>query len=613
MTIFKKILIAMLSVMLIVGMIPMGTLAESYTDSYTVTVPTAEAENDDELLIKIGTISDSHVDYNIQNKEPYIRNAFITAVNALKGEDLDIFLVGGDMTSDNQDKGGKYRWEHDVYSRTVAQYLKYSSQASKTGITLWACGNHDQEVGFYENTLSAGDYNSYEGFMNLMFATAGYPLSLYTTQDDTGGSLFYDHWLGAHYNIKGFDFIVINGGYQVYSAGTLNWLDNTLSEIGADKTVFVMGHYPLQDNRGVTNPGSYGMTGNAQESFKKVMNKYDNAIYFYGHNHGTANGNVPWIMSDIFERITHYDANGAVVNDRNVAPSSFITAFMGSAGYYDGSLGEADPHIIQAMTISVYKNRIEFKMINCGAQSGTLSEPAVWTITRDVKSSGAREESGPILVTEDVNTDVYYGSALGINKFKMPANITSLSYDGIVIEAEGLEGLTLTAKRLGSGEKFDDCMTKLSGVVNTAVLFDCTVKKSTRLRKIETPVKVTMPSLINEFGSKTAEIDLAVYYWNNDGKLCMTDVIKNDDGTLSFIMTNLSTFALSARANTEDQLPELKSNNDGNKDKDNNSIVPIIIAVVAAVVVVAVVVVVVIVVSKKTKANKAEENSGKQE
>ncbi len=590
MNIFKKTITAMLAVIMIIGMIPSAVFAES---------------GDDELLIKIGTISDSHVDYNIQNKEPYIRTAFITAVNALKEEEIDIFLVGGDMTSDNQDKGGKYRWEYDVYSRTIAQYLEYSSQASKSGITLWACGNHDQEVGLYDDILSVGDYNSYEGFMNLMLATAGYPISLYTREDDEGDKLFSNHWLGAHYNIKGFDFIVINGGYQVYSAGTLNWLDNTLSKIGADKTVFVMGHYPLQDNRGVTNPGSYGMTGDAQRSFKKVMNKYANAIYVYGHNHGTANGKVPWIMSDVFERITHYDANGAVVNDRNADPSSFITAFMGSAGYYDGALGEADPHIIQAMTISVYKNRIEFKMINCGAQSGTLSKPAIWTISRDVKNSGEREESGPILVTEDVNADVYYGSALGINKFKMPVNTMSLSYDGIVIEAEGLEDLTLTANRLGSGEKFDGYMTKLSKVVNTAVLFDCTVKKLTRPRKIETPVKVTMPSLINEFGSRTAEVDLAAYYWDNDGKLCMTDVIKNEDGTISFIMTNLSAFALSARANTEDQLPELKSNNDV-KDKDNNSIVTIIIVAVA-VAAIAAVVIVICVAKKSKKSAKAEE------
>ena len=183
-----------------------------------------------------------------------------------------------------------------------------------------------------------------------------------------------------------------------------------------------------------------------------------------------------------------------------------------------------------------------------------------------------------------------------------------------------------TAKRLGSGEKFDDYMTKLSGVVNTAVMFDCSVKKLTRPRKIETPVKVTMPALIAEFGSKTSEVDLAAYYWNTDGDLCMTDVKTNEDGTISFIMTNLSSFALSERANVEDQLTELKDNNNGgnnnggnnngNDGKDKNSngdnnIVPIILIVVAVVALVAVVAVIIAV--KKSKANKTEENNGKQE
>ncbi len=599
---FKRILTAIIAAVLVFGMIPMGAFAQTYGEVYTFTIPTAEAGNDEEEpLIKIGTISDTHVDYNIQNKKPYIRNAFIKAVNVLKGEEIDLFLVGGDMTSDNQDAGDKYRWEYDVYSRTIAQFLNYSTQASKTGITLYACGNHDQEVGSYDYYFSIGDYNSYEGFMNLMLATAGYPISLYTKENDSGVSVFNDHWLGAHYNIKGFDFIIINAtSWQTYSAGTLNWLDNTLSGIGADKTVFVMGHYPLQDNRGVTNPSSYGISGEAQEAFKNVMNKYDNAIYLYGHNHGTANGNVPWIMSDVFERITHYDSTGAVINDRKVSPSSFVTAFMGSAGFYDGSLGGADPHIIQAMTISVYADRIEFKMINCGAQNGALSEPAVWTIYRDVKSSGAREESGPILVTEEVNGNVYYGSALGINKFNMSSKTTSLTYDRITVEAEGLEGLSLSVKRLGSGEKFESYMNKLSGVVNTAVLFDCSVNKANRPRDIETPVKITMPALIGEFGSQTSELDLAAYYWNNEGKLCMTDVRKNEDGTISFIMTNLSSFALSARANVEDQLAKINDNNSKNNDDNDNNMVPIIIVAVAAVAVI--VVISIIVITKKKKA-----------
>ena len=70
---FKKILAALTAIMLVIGMLPFGAFAENVG---------AKASEDD-LLIRIGTVSDSHVDYNIQNKEPYIRNAFVKAVNAL--------------------------------------------------------------------------------------------------------------------------------------------------------------------------------------------------------------------------------------------------------------------------------------------------------------------------------------------------------------------------------------------------------------------------------------------------------------------------------------------------------------------------------------------------
>ena len=597
MTTLKKILIGMLAVLLAFGMIPAGVLAEAYSGSYDYNIPTVEAG--DEPLIVIGAISDSHTDYNLQNSEPYIRPAFITAMDVLKAEGIDLLLVGGDMTSDNQDSGGKYRWKSEVYNRTIAQYKKYSSAASKTGITLWACGNHDQEVGRYEDLISAGDYNSYEGFMNLMLATAGYPLSLYTQETDAGAtSLFSDQWLGAHYNVEGFDFIIINASsWQTYSAGTLNWLDNTLSGIGADKTVFVMGHYPLQDNRGVTNPSSYGISGDAQTAFKAVMNKYNNAIYLYGHNHGTANGIKPWIQNDVFERITHYDASGSPVNDREAAPASFITAFMGSAGYYDGSLGANDPSVVQAMTITVYADRIEFKMINCGASNGGASEPAIWTVARDVKSSGSPEEK-EILVSDEVNADVYYGSALGITKYKMSSKATSLTFDYHTIEAEGLDGLSFTVKRLASGTKYIGYTRKLSKVVNQAVLFDYTVKKGNKKVDIETPVKVTLPALTGEFGSKTSTLDIAAYYWDNDGKLCMTDVQINEDGTYSFIMTNLSPFALSARASVADQLSEIKADKKGSSNADTTAII-IAVACVATVAVIAVIVILVVKKSKK--------------
>ncbi len=606
MSAFKKILLVLISLTLALGILPTGIAAEELSATYTL--PTAEAENADEPLITVGAISDPHTDYNIQSKAPYVRKAYITALEKLKAEGIDLLLVGGDITSDNQDSGSNYRWARNVYDRTVLEYQKYSSEASKTGMTLWACGNHDHEVGrLKDGQFTNGDYNSYEGFVNMMLATCGYPLDLYVQEEESDPGMFPDHWLGAHYVIKGFDFIVINGLYnawQEYSVGTVNWLDKTLSAIGEDKTVFIVGHYPLIDNRGLTNPSSYGIRDEAYDRFVNVMNKYDNAIYFYGHNHGTSGGMVPYISSDVFERITHYDASGAPVNSRDAKPTSFITAFMGSAGYYDGSLGANDPDIIQAMTITVYADRIEFKMINCGKNHGGKLEPAIWTVAREVKKSGDTVNDDPILVTEDLNKDVYYGSALGINKFKMPSGTMTLTAAGHSVEAEGLRGLNLSVKRIYSGTKYTAYMRKLSKVVNDAVIFEDTVLKASRTMKITTPVKITLPALINEFGDKTDGIQIAAYYWDAEGKLCMTDVSVNDDGTYSFIMTNLSAFALSARANVEDQLPEIKVAE--KTDGDPNTTVIIISVTVGAAVIIALVVVIILVNKSKKKPNGKE-------
>ncbi len=616
---FKKIVTVMIAVMLVIGMLPMGAMAQTYSETFTV--PTAKAGNgSDKPLITIGTISDPHADYKLQDKKPYIRQAFITAMDALKAEEIDLLLVGGDMVSDNQDGGGNLRWKPEVYARTIAQYRKYASAASTTGMTLWACGNHDSEVGrLKDGSSDANDYNSYQGFVDMMLATCGDPVDLYVQSQDSSvkSTVYEDYLMGAHYNIKGFDFIVVNPPYAnslYYSAGLLDWLDKTLEKIGAEKTVFITGHYPLSDNRGISTP-SYGLSDASYNSFVNVLKKYNNAIYLYGHNHGGAES--VYISSDTFERITHYNSDGSVVNDRNVAPTSFITAFMGSASYYKYSLNPDwltadDPEIIQAMTISVYSDRIEFKMINCGDMQGEAREPAVWTVVRDVRSTGELENNVPILKTEEENTDVFYGSALGINKYKMSSKVTSLTTDYHTVEAEGIDGLTLAVKRHYYGTKYTGYMRKLSSVVNDAVIFEYTVKKVNRKVDVDTPVKITMPALIYEFGEKTKELDIAAYYWDTDGKLSMTDVTINEDGTYSFIMTNLSVFAISARANVKDQLPKLKTEKDG---ADNDMIV-IIIAIAAAVAVVAAAVTVLLVVKKKNKPAKQdsiEETTNKEE
>ncbi len=390
----KRIFAALLSIVLVIGMIPFGALAEGVTE-HTHTVPTVGASaSSDKPLITVGTIADGHVDYGIQNSDPYIRSSYIKAMNALKAEGVDIILDGGDMVSDNEDQQKvDMRWTTDVYNKVISQYKKYSSAASTTGITLWACGNHDYEVGrLKEGVFSEGDYNSYGGFMKTMVETAGQPKSVYTEKDDTPNSVndvTKDNWLGVHYNVKGFDFIILNPPYarsDYYTTGTLAWLDETLAGIGVSKTVFIIGHYPLQDSKGPATTQITSLKGTNYTNFMNVMKKYNNAIYLFGHIHDSDSG---YISADTFERITHYDKAGKVVTFRSVQPTSFISSYVGSAGFYSfsynpGGLTEAEPKIIQAMTITVYANRIEFKTINCGEKEGTLREPQVYTVYRDV-------------------------------------------------------------------------------------------------------------------------------------------------------------------------------------------------------------------------------------
>ena len=389
----KRILSALFVIVLVIGMIPFAAFAENVSE-HTYTVPTAGASaSSDKPLVTVGTVSDGHVDYGIQNSDPYIRSSYIKAMNALKAEGVDIILDGGDMLSDNEDLGKTdFRWDTDTYNKVIASYKKYSSAASTTGITLWACGNHDYEVGrLTEGKFSEGDYNSYKGFMETMVSTAGQPVSLYTEKMDrpnSVNSVTEDNWLGAHFNVKGFDFIVLNPPYvefYYYTTGTLKWLNETLAGIGADKTVFIIGHYPTYDSRNTAHANDV-LIGANYTNFMNVMNKYDNAIYLYGHCHSTETG---YISSDTYERITHYDKDGKVVRFRSIQPTSFITSFMGSAGFYNysynpGGLTEVEPYIIQVMTIKVYTDRIEFKTINCGEKEGTLREPLVYTVYRDV-------------------------------------------------------------------------------------------------------------------------------------------------------------------------------------------------------------------------------------
>ncbi len=340
-------------------------------------------------LLTVACISDLHADYGLQSRSPYVRNCVITTLRRIGAEeDADIVLFGGDNTSDNAGLSERGGWSYQTYQKVIAAYGTLAGEATESGRSLWAAGNHDYQAGEDDG------YDSYAGYESIMKEGCGDPISVYRQKDDRtlSDQRYPDYIMGLHYNVEGFDFIVLNAPYSkalCYSTGTLQWLRNRLAAIGEDRTVFLLTHYPF-DAQQLTVP-DYGLSGEQYTAMKNVLQNYPNVIYLYGHNHGR-NDSV-YISQDTFERIDFYTKSGKVVNNRNVIPTSFITSFMGSMSYYRNSLdpdtlSAQDPQIVQALMIYVYRDRIVFQMKNYGSHSShanRILKP--WTVMRDVAGS----------------------------------------------------------------------------------------------------------------------------------------------------------------------------------------------------------------------------------
>ena len=339
-------------------------------------------------ILTLACISDLHADYGLQNKAPYVRNSVIKTINAIaKNENADILLVGGDNTSDNGGTSHTGGWTKETFANVMDKYKELAAFATPDGYSLWAAGNHEFQAGEDEG------YNSYAEYIDMMIEANGEPLSILRQKDDTAlaNSKYPDFVLGMHYNIKNFDFIIINapwGKSMQYSMGTYKWLSERLKSIGKEKTVFLLTHYPLTDSQNISTP-TYGTSGSHYTSLTGILKSYPNLVFLYGHNHGGSE-NV-YINDDTFERITSYNAKGKPVYDRNVIPTSFITCFMGSMSYYNyhlnpGGLTYDDPQIIQSLMVYVYNDRIVFQMKNYGKALADVV-PLSWTVMRDIKST----------------------------------------------------------------------------------------------------------------------------------------------------------------------------------------------------------------------------------
>lgn len=357
---------------------------ELYWEAGTGTTGEAWKEMDPpttEPLLVIGCISDLHIDYGIQNWNPPMRQGTIDACRELAKENLSVLLVGGDITSKNSGQS----WTQSKYNEVLDQVVTTTKTAVASGRVLYVTGNHDYAIG--GTGFNSGDYS---GIM----------------KEDVGefvNALYMDeaknYLLAYHYVIDGFHFIMINTPYSggdnhgdyVYTSETVTWMESELASIGKEKTVFVMGHYPLRDSKGLT-AESKGMSANndLNDRFKAALLNYPNAVYLYGHDHGG-----PHIDMDVLERVTPYTADGAPIYSRKVLPTGFISSFVGSMGYYKGALSETQPEIVQALVIKVYEDRLVFEMKNYGEKTGSAAEPRAYTVARTIAADKGDDPSDP--------------------------------------------------------------------------------------------------------------------------------------------------------------------------------------------------------------------------
>ena len=255
----------------------------------------------EEPLLTVAFMSDLH---NQQStlESGNIRNSITKVCDDLAAnENTDVLVIGGDVTSDSY-------VSKPVLESVLGKVVNETNKVTKN--TLWITGNHDYNAGERDGYDSAPYYEFY------MKENVGELSDLDSYYEEYKGE---PQLLAYHYVIKGFDFICLNtshemleGGKQntnyAYSDGTMNWVDNKLEELGKDKTVFVIGHFPFRDSHSLSS-SSKGMTVECDNKFKSILSKYPNVLYFYGHDHGTDSA---YIRSDTAQRTTEYLTDGSI-------------------------------------------------------------------------------------------------------------------------------------------------------------------------------------------------------------------------------------------------------------------------------------------------------------
>lgn len=270
----------------------------------------------------IGCLSDLHNELGLISGElstVKLRGTFGNTIKRMhKEEDVDLICLGGDYTSDVT--VSKENWER------VKQLMRETSRSAfRDGRTqrpvIYVTGNHDYEVANFDKIPKGFNAGYYQDIMEEDIGPLTAHNAYYEEADN--GSLDKQKLLGAyHYQIKGFDFVMLNCGLYffknawdyTYSLGSVQWVADKLAELYAsdpNKTVFFLLHVPFSDSNSISAANKGMKSGESTRLLKATLAKYPNLVMIYGHDHGTDSA---FIRKRTSQRVTRYDVGGMVIS-----------------------------------------------------------------------------------------------------------------------------------------------------------------------------------------------------------------------------------------------------------------------------------------------------------
>lgn len=270
----------------------------------------------------IGCLSDLHNELGLISGElstVKLRGTFGNTIKRMhEEEDVDLICLGGDYTSDVT--VSKENWER------VKQLMRETSRSAfRDGRTqrpvIYVTGNHDYEVANFDKIPKGFNAGYYQDIMEEDIGPLTAHNAYYEEADN--GSLDKQKLLGAyHYQIKGFDFVMLNCGLYffknawdyTYSLGSVQWVADKLAELYAsdpNKTVFFLLHVPFSDSNSISAANKGMKSGESTRLLKATLAKYPNRVMIYGHDHGTDSA---FIRKRTSQRVTRYDVGGMVIS-----------------------------------------------------------------------------------------------------------------------------------------------------------------------------------------------------------------------------------------------------------------------------------------------------------